>query len=119
MSAQSKCIVTQLNSGDAIPAGGMFATNVTIQCNCSDGGTPLQPIRWFDPDEDRLLGTNHRRYVAGTPYFDRRPDDTNVVLVIPTLTDFFDGTYTCGVGNNYPPGAPNTTITLATTTTGE
>ena len=103
VTAQRRCIVTSLSSG---------VVNVTIQCNCSDGGTALQPIRWFNPNGIRLLGTVHRRYVAGTPYFDRRPDDTNVVLVIPTLNATFAGIYTCGVGNTYPPGPPNGTITL-------
>ena len=113
VSTQSRCIVTQLTP--ALPVGGMFATNVTIQCNCSDGDTALQPIRWFDPARHILNDTAHRSYVPGTPYFDRIPDDTNVVLVIPTLSDSYAGTYTCLVENvRYPPRLPNATVTLTT-----
>ena len=111
VSAQRRCIVTPLSS--------IGVENVIIHCNCSDGGAPLQPIRWFDPDEDRIVGTAHRRYVAGTPYFERRPDDTNVVLVIPTLNATYAGTYTCGVGNIFPPGPPNGTVNLTVSTRGE
>ena len=114
VSAQGTCTVTPLNPITLTAAGGVLVDgteNVTIQCNCSDDvGAVLQPIRWFDPDGTRVLGTGHRRYVTGTPYFDRRPDDTNVVLVIPTFNDSYDGTYTCGVRNSYPPGAPNATV---------
>ena len=116
VSAQGTCTVTPLNPITLTAAGGVLVDgteNVTIQCNCSDGvGGVLQPIRWYDPDVTRLVATIHRKYVTGTPYMDRRPDDTNVVLVIPTFSNSYDGTYLCGVGNTYPPGVPNATILL-------
>ena len=116
VSAQGTCTVTPLNPITLTAAGGVLVdgtVNVMIQCNCSDDvGAVLQPIRWFDPHGTRLVTTRHKQYVAGTPYIDRRPDDTNNVLVIPTFSDSYDGTYTCGIGNTYPPGAPNATILL-------
>ena len=116
VSAQGTCTVTPLNPITLTAAGGVLVDgteNVMIQCNCSDDvGAVLQPIRWFDLKGNIILTTAHRRYVTGTPYFDKRPDDTNVVLVIPTFNDSYDGTYTCGVGNDYPPGALNATVNL-------
>ena len=116
VSAQSTCTITPLNPITLTAAGGVLAdgtVNVTIQCNCSDDvGAMLQPVRWFNPDGDRMLSTTHRRYVAGSPYFKRAPDDTNVLTIIPIFSSSYYGTYTCGLGNIYPYDGPIGNITL-------
>ena len=119
VSAQGGCTITPINPTTRATAGGILpigTMNVTIQCNCTYyNGTLLNLVRWYDPDGTRLLVSDNRRYVAGTPYFKRAPDDKNIVLVIPTFNDSYDGTYTCGMRVahfNYPPGPPNAAINL-------
>ena len=118
ISAQGGCVVTPINSTSLTAGGGILANgteNVMIQCNCTDGdGMILEPITWYDPDGNRLLVRTHIRYVPGTPYYNRVPDDNNIILVIPTFTDPYDGIYTCGRRvNNHPPEAPFATVNLA------
>ena len=114
VSAQGGCTITVMNPTTLTTAGGVLAigtVNVTIMCN--DCGN-VKLVRWYDPDGTRLLLSTHNRYVAGTPYYRKEPDDTNVVLVIPTFNDSYDGTYTCGerVGVNKLPGPPNAVVNL-------
>ena len=97
-------------------AGGILAigtVNVTIQCNNCGA---LSRIRWYDPDGNRLVDPDaHNGYVPGTPYYTRVDGvDDNIILVIPTFTDSYDGKYTCGerVSQGQLPGVPNATVVL-------
>ena len=119
VSAQGICTITPLNpsnlsaTGGALPNGTM---NVMIQCNCTnDDGTVVGKVRWYDPAEIRLVAPGHGRFDANTPHFTRFNDDsdTHVILIIPTFTDSYDGTYTCGkrVNKNLPP-LPNAAVYL-------
>ena len=118
VSAQGGCTITPINPTTLTAAGGVLASgteNVMIKCNCTDDddGMVVDPVRWYDPDGTRLFTSSSNRYVPGTPYYRRAPDDTIIILVIPTFNDFYDGTYTCGRKvNYYPPGAPNAIINL-------
>ena len=117
VSAQGGCTITSINPTTLTAAGGVLASgtvNVTIQCNCTDDdGMVADSVRWYDPDGTRLLVNTQKYYVAGTPYFRRAPDDTNIILVIPTFNDSYDGTYTCGRrSGSLPVGAPNATVEL-------
>ena len=116
VSAQGGCTITPINPTTLTTAGGVLASgteNVMIQCNCTDhqfifGVAPN--VTWYDPSGINLLFSNS---VPKTPHITSDGDDTNIVLVIPTFNDSYDGTYTCGEkDDNYPPGAPNATITL-------
>ena len=90
--------------------------NVTIQCSCTDDdGTVVDPVRWYDPAGTRLVSSGHIRFDASVPHFTRVNDGyTHAILVIPTLNDSYDGTYTCGkkVKKGLLPGPPNGTIDL-------
>ena len=61
---------------------------------------------------DLLVQGIEDNYVVDTPYLEKKHNDTNAVLDIPTFNYSYDGTYTCGIGNNYPPGAPNATVSF-------
>ena len=117
VSAQGGCTITTINPTNLTTAGGVLAigtVNVTIQCNCTDDDdTIVDPVRWYDPDGTRLLVDTNSRYVAGTPYYRRAPDDTNIILVIPTFNDSYDGIYACGgrVSRGLP-GPPNGAVYL-------
>ena len=114
VSAQGRCTITPINPTTLTAAGGVLAigtVNVMIQCNCTDDGAEVEPVTWYDPDGIRLPVNTHKDYIAHTPYYRRAPDDTNIVLVIPTFNDSYDGEYICGM--RAPPGVPNTTINLA------
>ena len=107
VSAQS-CIITPMNPTTLTTTGGAILSgtrNVTIRCSCTESdGTAVQIVRWYDPTGTRLFSP---RFTAGfnrnVPYFTRvngdfeNPvDETDIILVIPTFTDSFDGMYTCG-----------------------
>ena len=115
VSVQNGCIVTPINPTTLIAAGGALAIgteNVMIQCNCTDdNGTVVEPIRWHDPDGTRLLLSDHSKYVPGTPYYRKEPNNRNIVLVIPIFTDSFDGTYACGI-KGLLPGVPSAVVDL-------
>ena len=101
-------------TGGALPNGTM---NVMIQCNCTnDDGTVVDLVKWYDPDGIRLVADRNARFDASVPHITRVNDsDTHVILVIPTVTDSYDGTYTCGnrVGeSDGGPGLPNVAVTL-------
>ena len=118
VSAQGGCTITPINPTTLTAAGGVLASgteDVTIQCNnCTDDdGTIVDLVRWYDPDGTRLLSSASYRYVVGTPYYSREPDDTNIALVIPIFNDSYDGTYTCGKKKSRgPPNPPNAFVTL-------
>ena len=117
ISAQGECTITPINPVTLTAAGGLLASgtvNVMIQCNCTDDdGMVVDRVRWYDPDGIRLLINTQNGYVAGTPYFRRAPDNTNIILVIPTFNDTYDGTYTCGRrSSRLSVGAPNATVEL-------
>ena len=114
--AQGGCIITPVIPTTLTAAGGVLANgteNVMIQCNCTDDdGTVVEPMRWHDPDGTRLLISSHRKYVAGTPYYRKEPDNKNIVLVIPMFTDSYDGMYICGI-KGLRPGVPSATVNLS------
>ena len=117
VSAQRGCIITPRNPTTLTAAGGVLAIgtkNVTVHCNCTyDNGTVVNRVRWYDPDGTRLLVNTNDKHVVGRPYYIREFDETNVVLVIPTFNDSYDGIYICGKRVKfYPPGAPNNAINL-------
>ena len=119
VSAQS-CTVTPQNpttltaAGGALPNGTM---NVMIQCNCTnDYGTVVGVVRWYDPDGTRLVADTNYQFDANTPHFTRVDgSNTHVILVIPTFTDYYDGTYKCGNRQGESdglPGSPNVDVIL-------
>ena len=115
VSVQNGCIVTPINPTTLTAAGGALAIgteNVMIQCNCTDDdGTVVEPIRWYDPNGTRLLLSEHRKYVAGTPYYRIERNNRKAVLVIPMFSDSYDGMYTCGI-KNLLPGVPSAVVGL-------
>ena len=87
--------------------------NVTILCNCTYDF--VENTGWYDPDGFQIVTTESSDYVDSSPYYitDDIHDNTNVTLVIPTFTDAYDGTYTCGrIINGTEVGNPSTTVTL-------
>ena len=116
VSAQDRCTITPINPTTLTAAGGVLASgteNVMIQCNCTGNDGTLARIRWYDPDGTRLLVNTHKSYIAGTSYYRRVPDDTNIILVIPTFDNSYNGMYTCGRrSHSLPVGAPNATVEL-------
>ena len=114
VSAQGGCNVTPINPTSLTAGGGILINgteNVMIQCNCTDDDMVVDPVAWYDPNGNGLFVRTHITHVPGTPYYNRVPDDTNIILVIPTFTDSYDGIYTCGRRVNN--GAPNATVNLA------
>ena len=102
ISAQS-CNVTPLNPSTLTDTGGSIVSgtvNVRIQCSCTEsGGTPVNTVRWYDPDGTRLVSAqNTVQYNPDAPHFTRvnTNSDRDVILVIPTFNDSYDGRYTCG-----------------------
>ena len=119
VSAQGGCTITPINPTTLTAAGGVLAIgteNVTIRCNnCTDDGGTLSRVRWYDPDGNRLVRTAIKDYVPGTPHFSRvNYANNDIILVIPTFNDSYDGTYTCGerVDRGELPGPPNATVIL-------
>ena len=119
VSAQGGCTITPINPTTLTAAGGVLASgtdNVMIQCNCTDDdGTVIKVVRWYDPNWNRLISPRSYRYVPDVPHFIRVANDDNIILVIPTFNDSYDGTYTCGERAEYGqlPGPPNAAILLA------
>jgi len=103
VSAQISCTVIPTSPDGLDTTGGIIVdgtANVMIECRCVDeNGDPLRRIRWFNPNNIRLL--NRPNTPVGDPYF--IPMDTHVILVIPTFSNSTSGVYTCGTGINYPP----------------
>ena len=108
VSAQGSCTITPLSpttltaTGGVIPSGTM---NVRIRCRCTEsGGTAVSIVRWYDPAGTRLVSArNPAEFNANVPHFTRvngdhgnTVDNTDIILVIPTFNESYDGTYTCG-----------------------
>ena len=78
--------------------------NVRIRCSCTESnGNAVSIVRWYDPTGTKLVSAlNTAEFNANVPHFTRvggdqgNTDNTNVILVIPTFNDSYDGTYTCG-----------------------
>ena len=118
VSAQG-CTITPLSPTSLTTAGGVLTSgteNVMIQCNncINDDDMVLGRVRWYDPNMTKLVRTANDDYVSGTPYYKRVDgNDNDIILVIPTFDDSYDGTYTCGGRfNRGPPGPPNATVIL-------
>ena len=122
VSAQGGCTITPINPTTLTTAGGVLASgteNVTIRCNnCIDDGDTLSRVRWYDPGRNRLPRPVNNAYVPGAPHY-RRVNNANndIILVIPTFNDSYDGMYTCGerVDDNKRgqlPGPPNAAVIL-------
>ena len=91
--------------------------NVTIQCNCTDdNGTVIDIVRWYDPDGTRLVSSqNMDSFNPNVPHFERvNGDNSNIILIIPTFSSPYDGTYTCGrLANNFKElESPTAAVTL-------
>ena len=119
VSAQGGCNITPINPTTLTTAGGALASgteNVMILCNCTYGnGTVVDIVRWYNPDGIQLFLLSSDSYIPGTPHYTRLVDDsnTNIILVIPTFNDSYDGTYTCGRRvSSTQVGTPNTAVTL-------
>ena len=102
VSAQS-CNVAPLSPGTLTATGGaiVYGTmNVMIRCSCTEnGGTAVNTVRWYDPNGTRLVSAqNTENYNPDIPHFTRVNvnSDRDVILVIPTFNDSYDGRYTCG-----------------------
>ena len=119
VSADGGCTITPINPTTLTAAGGAMPSgteNVMINCNCTaSDGTVVDIVRWSDPDGNRL----RLPYIApDTPYSRKgndNTDNTNVLLIIPTFNDSYDGTYTCGRYTGGPTGVfanPMATVTL-------
>ena len=116
------CTITPMNPtnlSQTAACGGLpnGTKNVTVLCNCTYDF--VVNIRWYDPDGFQIVTTESSDYVDGSPYYTTLITDkifyynTHVTLVIPTFTDNYDGTYTCGrIINGTKVGDPSTTITL-------
>ena len=103
VSAQGSCTVTPINPTTLTAAGGVLpigTENVMIWCNCSDDyGTVFTTVRWHDPGGILVDRIGPGDDIPSTPYFTRPSDhnnNRNVILVIPTFSDSYDGNYTCG-----------------------
>ena len=102
VSAQS-CNITPLNPTSLTTTGGaiVYGTmNVRIQCSCTQSdGTAVNTVRWYDINGAKLVSAqNTVQYNPDAPHFTRvnANSDRNVILVIPTFNDSYDGRYTCG-----------------------
>ena len=102
VSAQS-CTITPLNPSTLTATGGAInygTMNVRIRCWCR----AVDVVRWYDPAGTRLVSArNPAEFNANVPHFTREGgdsgnnvDNTNIILVIPTFNDSYDGRYTCG-----------------------
>ena len=102
VSAQS-CNVTPLSPTTLTATGGaiVYGTmNVRIRCSCTQSdGTAVNTVRWYDPNGTKLVSAlNTAQYNPNVPHFTRvnTNSDRDVILVIPTFNDSYDGRYTCG-----------------------
>ena len=122
VSAQS-CNVTPLSPTTLTATGGAIAygtMNVSIQCSCTESdGTVVNTVRWYNPDGTKLVTTLNAQYNPDAPYFTRVNANSNrdVILVIPTFNDSYNGTYTCGrnVADRSALTPPTADVTLTTT----
>ena len=115
-----------MNPTTLTATGGTIANetmNVRILCNCTESnGDAVSLVRWYDPNGNRLVSARNTEVFDGSvPHFTRvggdfgdNIDNNNVILVIPTFTDSYDGTYTCGreVDNFANIGSPTAAVTL-------
>ena len=124
VSAQARCTITPISPTTLTAAGGVLPNgteNVMIRCTCSEGdGSVITNARWYGPDNSRISRLRASDDAPNIPYFkradDKIRDNRNIILVIPTFTDSYDGTYTCGrrddnVGD--PPIPPTATVNLS------
>ena len=107
VSAQS-CTITPLNPSTLTATGGAInygTENVRIRCSCTESnGNAVSIVRWYDPAGTRLVSArNPAEFNANVPHFTRvngdqgnTVDNTDIILVIPTFNDSYDGMYTCG-----------------------
>ena len=113
VSAQGQCTVTVRNPNSLTTTGGALAngtTNVRYHCSCQRGDGTVLNARWYDPNGARLdpLGISN----ANVPHFVLESNNTEAVLVIPTFTGRYAGTYTCARNDPPNPPPPTATITL-------
>ena len=120
VSTQS-CNVTPLNPSTLTATGGAIAygtMNVRIRCSCTESdSTPVNTVRWYDPNGTRLVSArNTVKFNPDVPHFTRVNvnSDRDVILVIPTFNDSYDGRYTCGrnVANRSRLTGPTADVTL-------
>ena len=101
VSAQS-CNVRPISPTTLTATGGAIVNgtmNVRIRCSCTEsGGTAVDRVRWYDPDGTRLVSAlNTVKFNPDAPHFTRvNTNDRDIILVIPTFNDSYDGRYTCG-----------------------
>jgi len=113
VSAQGSCTITP-TSPDHLTVDGKELPDTTqkvmIECRCvDDKNTSLSRVRWFGHNNIRIMSQSDTP--TGAPYFINKKSGRLATLVIPTFNDSYDGTYTCGMGTEYPPN-PITSITL-------
>ena len=113
-STQEECTITPLNPTTLTATGGTLDSgteNVMIQCSCT-----IEIVRWYDPTGLQLYNNASTDLIPGTPHYTRvegPTDNRNIILVIPTFNDTYDGTYYCGIQNNRTTfKAPNARVIL-------
>ena len=88
--------ITLTTTGGAIPS---WTMNVRIRCSCTESnGDPVDPVRWYDPAGTRLVSAqNAAQFNPNAPHFERVDGaNSDILLIIPTFSDSYDGVYTCG-----------------------
>ena len=107
VSAQGRCTITPLNPTTLSATGGVITygtVNVRIRCSCTESnGTAVSIVRWYDPAGTILLSSRNGAFDPNVPHFTRvgsdsgnNVDNTDIILVIPTFTDSYDGICPCG-----------------------
>ena len=116
-STQEECTITPLNPTTLTATGGALAIgteNVMIQCSCTIYDDDR--VRWYDPGGFQLYNNASKNFTSGTPHYTRvesSSDNMNVILVIPTFNDTYNGTYYCGIRVNRTTfRAPNANVVL-------
>ena len=120
VSAQG-CNVTPLNPSTLTATVGaiVYVTmNVRVQCSCTEsGGTAVNTVRWYNPDGTRVVSAqNTVKFNPDALHFTRvnTNSDRNVIFVILTFNNSFNGRYTCGrnVADHLDLTTPTADITL-------
>ena len=100
-SAQEECTITPLNPTTLTATGGALASgteDVMIQCSCTINNDD-DIVRWYDPDGSKIINNECYHFIPDAPYYTRvngPTDNRDLILIIPTFNDTYDGTYTCG-----------------------
>ena len=120
LSTQEECTIIPLNPTHVLNVTGGTLTsgteNVTIQCSCTINNDTDDRVRWYNPDGNQLYNNASVNFIPGTPHYKRAEgptDNMNIILVIPTFNNTYDGTYYCGIRVDRTTfRAPNASVVL-------